>query len=349
MDGYLEQREYVGMRDALGGCTIIAFAYVFSLYLIPSHIRAKGRDDAVHIRYRMWASSTATALCAVGVVAYLYAYDVPKESFTIMQSLGLRLDTLVGAIVRTAVLMSFFYAGPLLTHLCTLYNIGYSDIDYEGRTLVRKDAGLATSSLRDASRARLDFLKDLWGALAAEDPLILYRNLVFAPVTEELAFRALMLPLLHPTFTCALGWSTEEVAMLNPIFFSLAHLHHVYEKLRSGQSVKMALLSTLLQASYTGIFGFVAALLFLRTGNLASPLTAHVICNFMGLPDVGFFFPPGHPNSSRLSFLHPYRHFHCFVHIFGLFLFWHSLIEMLFPFAIDNPFLECKSIYLKYL
>ena len=336
------------MENALGGCTFIAFAYVFSLYLIPSHIRAKGRDDAVHIRYRMWASSMATALSMVGVVAYFYVYEVSKEGFTIPQSLGLRLDTLMGAIVRTAVLMGIFYAGPALTFLCTLYSIGFSDIDYEGRTLVRKDAGLATSSLRDASRARLDFLKNLWGSFAAEDPLIFYRNLVFAPFTEEVAFRALMLPLLHEAFTCARGWSSEEVSMLNPIFFSLAHLHHVYEKLRSGQTVKMALLSTLLQASYTAIFGFIAALLLVRTGNLGAPLTAHVICNFMGLPDTGFFFPPGHPNSTRLSFLYPYRHFHCLVHILGLFLFSHCLSELLYPFAVNNPFLECKSIYLKY-
>ncbi len=40
----------------------------------------------------------------------------------------------------------------------------------------------------------------------------------------------------------------------------------------------------LFQAAFTTVFGWFAAYLLLRTGNLAAPLVAHVFCNWMGLP-----------------------------------------------------------------
>jgi len=35
------------------------------------------------------------------------------------------------------------------------------------------------------------------------------------------------------------------------------------------------------------VFGWFAAYLLLRSGNLAAPLVAHVFCNWMGLPALG--------------------------------------------------------------
>ena len=40
-----------------------------------------------------------------------------------------------------------------------------------------------------------------------------------------------------------------------------------------------------IQFAYTCIFGWYANFLHLRTGNLLAPLTAHVFCNIMGLPN----------------------------------------------------------------
>ena len=44
-------------------------------------------------------------------------------------------------------------------------------------------------------------------------------------------------------------------------------------------------LSKAIQFAYTCIFGWYANFLHLRTGNLLAPLTAHVFCNIMGLPN----------------------------------------------------------------
>ncbi|KAK8359319.1 hypothetical protein V6Z12_A04G087200 [Gossypium hirsutum] len=78
----------------------------------------------------------------------------------------------------------------------------------------------------------------------------------FAPVTEELVFRACMIPLL----LCG-GFKAYNVIFLCPTFFSLG-----------------------LQLGYTVIFGSYASFLFIRTGNIVAPLVAHAFCNYMGLP-----------------------------------------------------------------
>ncbi|XP_054947464.1 CAAX prenyl protease 2 isoform X3 [Physeter macrocephalus] len=87
------------------------------------------------------------------------------------------------------------------------------------------------------------------------------RNQVIAPLTEELVFRACMLPMLAPctglgpaVFTC-------------PLFFGVAHFHHIFEQLRFRQSsVGSIFLSAAFQFSYTAVFGAYTAFLFIRTG-----------------------------------------------------------------------------------
>ncbi|XP_036786549.2 CAAX prenyl protease 2 isoform X10 [Manis pentadactyla] len=75
------------------------------------------------------------------------------------------------------------------------------------------------------------------------------RNQVIAPLTEELVFRACMLPMLAPctglgpaVFTC-------------PLFFGVAHFHHIFEQLRFRQSsVGSIFLSAVLgQEGHTGV------------------------------------------------------------------------------------------------
>jgi prenyl protein peptidase len=46
----------------------------------------------------------------------------------------------------------------------------------------------------------------------------------------------------------------------------------------------MALARTIFQFTYTSLFGFFAAFVYIRTGNLLSVILAHSFCNWMGLP-----------------------------------------------------------------
>ncbi|GMN39408.1 hypothetical protein TIFTF001_008638 [Ficus carica] len=92
--------------------------------------------------------------------------------------------------------------------------------------------------------------------------ILAWRNYVVAPLTEELVFRACMIPLL----LCG-GFKLSTVIFLCPVFFSLAHLNHLMEVYsRQNYNFIKVFLSVGLQLGYTLIFGSYASFLFIRTG-----------------------------------------------------------------------------------
>ena len=73
---------------------------------------------------------------------------------------------------------------------------------------------------------------------------------------------------------------------MTPLYFGIAHIHHFYEYTLTHPHTPVlpALLRSLLQFSYTSIFGWYAEFLFLRTGSLPAVVLAHSFCNWGGLP-----------------------------------------------------------------
>lgn len=123
----------------------------------------------------------------------------------------------------------------------------------------------------------------------------MYRDLIIAPLSEEIVFRGcLCAPLLST------GMSPTAVAWTAPIFFGTAHLHHAFLKLQhtdgSASSRNAVIAGTALQFSYTTLFGAYCAHSFMRTGSLLAVFLSHMFCNFMGLPDASFL-----SSSSRLN------------------------------------------------
>ncbi|KAL1110204.1 hypothetical protein AAG570_008281 [Ranatra chinensis] len=108
--------------------------------------------------------------------------------------------------------------------------------------------------------------------------LIWLRNYIIAPFSEELTFRACMLPLLIQCFR------PQAAIFICPLFFGIAHLHHIIGCIKEGMNVKTALLVSGFQFTYTTIFGAYSAFLFLRTGHFVASLFAHTFCNYMGFP-----------------------------------------------------------------
>ena len=116
--------------------------------------------------------------------------------------------------------------------------------------------------------------------LADERPDIVLRNYVVAPVAEEVVFRGCMVPLLLPH----LG-STWTV-VLGPLFFGLAHVHHLIGRyIHEGEPLLLGLVNALFQTTYTSIFGMFSSYLFICTGHLATPIVSHSLCNVLGLPN----------------------------------------------------------------
>ncbi|XP_026830201.1 CAAX prenyl protease 2 isoform X2 [Ooceraea biroi] len=90
--------------------------------------------------------------------------------------------------------------------------------------------------------------------------LIWWRNQVVAPLSEEWTFRACMLPLLLQCFTPA------TAIFVCPLFFGVAHFHHVVGRVKMGMGIKHALFISCFQSAYTTLFGAYAAFLFAKTG-----------------------------------------------------------------------------------
>ncbi|KAJ6453443.1 hypothetical protein C8R47DRAFT_924400, partial [Mycena vitilis] len=112
-----------------------------------------------------------------------------------------------------------------------------------------------------------------------------FRNYFWGRLTEEVVFRACVLAVY------AMGGAARwKMIVFAPLVFGLAHVHHaweVYNRLcRTRYAAKQALLSSLFQTAYTTLFGAHASFLFLRTSSLIPPLTAHIFCNIMGIPQM---------------------------------------------------------------
>jgi len=103
------------------------------------------------------------------------------------------------------------------------------------------------------------------------------------PITEELVFRSTIIAV-HLLARV----SPTKLVFLTPLYFGIAHVHHLYETTLTHPHTPLAaiLLRTVVQFAYTSLFGFFAAFLLLRTGNVYACILAHSFCNAMGLPRV---------------------------------------------------------------
>jgi len=110
--------------------------------------------------------------------------------------------------------------------------------------------------------------------------ILLLRDTVIAPLSEEWVFRACSIALLSLD-----GWQANSIVALTPVLFGAAHLHHFLElKNLLGVDMQKALSIVCFQMLYTTVFGWFAAWLFVRTGHFVAPVGAHMFCNILGFP-----------------------------------------------------------------
>jgi len=180
---------------------------------------------------------------------FVYLFGAPHlvQNYTLAQILGLRCD-------------GFFNSATIPLFLTMLLFLGPSVLLLSDR------------------RFRVFCVPMFWKQSLQD--WIWWRNHVVAPFSEEFTFRACMVPVL-------LGYYTNKQAILiSPLFFGIAHFHHMVERIRKGQDIMTSFLVSMFQFTYTTIFGMYSALLFVRTGHFVAPFVVHAYCNFMGFPDI---------------------------------------------------------------
>lgn len=108
-----------------------------------------------------------------------------------------------------------------------------------------------------------------------------YRNYVAGPITEEVIFRSVLVPL-HLLAKI----SPTKIVFLTPLYFGIAHVHHFYEFTLTHPHTPLipALLRSLFQFGYTTLFGWFADFIYLRTGSIYACIIIHSFCNWVGLP-----------------------------------------------------------------
>ncbi|KAF6334106.1 Ras converting CAAX endopeptidase 1 [Rhinolophus ferrumequinum] len=245
-------------------CLSLACSYVGSLYVWKSELP---RDHPAVIKRRFTSVLVVSSLSPLCVLLWRELTGI-QPGTSLLTLMGFRLEGIFPAALLPLLLTMILFLGPLM-QLSMDCPCDLAD----GLKVV----------LAPRSWARC--LTDMrW-----------LRNQVIAPLTEELVFRACMLPMLAPctglgpaVFTC-------------PLFFGVAHFHHIFEQLRFRQnSVGSIILSAggacrcgyaaspspAFQFSYTAVFGAYTAFLFIRTGHLIGPVLCHSFCNYMGFPAV---------------------------------------------------------------
>ncbi|KAG9130990.1 hypothetical protein Leryth_006761 [Lithospermum erythrorhizon] len=254
----------ISKSTAVISCSAMAILYVAILYSPTLILRLPPPTSFKSFLLRRFVCAAISS--AVSIIAAAFLLPVNWEAIEILGAFGIRLDHTKQwqAVIYPLFLTSLMYAGSLILKALLVLDA----LSYEGQRLSMSDY------IKGAFVTFIDWMSSMVSNVGA------WRNYVVAPVTEELVFRACMIPLL----LCG-GFSTYAVIFLCPIFFSLAHLNHFLE-LYTQQKLSFLRASSIVgfQLGYTVVFGSYASFLFVRTGNLISPLIAHIFCNFMGLP-----------------------------------------------------------------
>ncbi len=237
----------------------MAFLFVGSLYMLPASLRGMPRNASAHIKGRIGSLTVACLICC-GLTVWL----LPEGGGTIvgpaLTSLGVRFDiSLVTAVFVPLIVASTLFIGPLFERAVLFIK----------HPRPRQNPPWSSVALRNL----------VLGSHADEDTLVVLRALVFAPIFEEIVFRACMLPLL-----CRSGSTCTTVVLGSPLLFGIAHLHHAVQSLRDGVAPVQVAAVVTLQTFYTSLFGIFANFVFLRTGHLAAVVVLHAFCNNMGFP-----------------------------------------------------------------
>lgn len=245
----MDPTEFVPLQDLprISCLTSVSCCFILSIIYVASLYVWRNDQERNH------PTTVKKRFCSVSVVmliAPVFVYKFSSKELlaqcTLFEVLGLRWTGLIAAFIIPALLTGLLFAGPLSVQLYNGHWELYSRLQY-------------------------------W--ITCFNDIHWLRNHVVAPLSEEFTFRACMMPLILQSFTHI------KSVFITPLFFGVAHFHHISERLRSGLDIKTAVIISCFQLTYTTLFGFYSAYLFAKTGHFFAPVIAHAICNHMGFPD----------------------------------------------------------------
>ena len=356
-------RTDIPLPSTLLYCLFLSTLFVCSLYaFVPSSIRRLPRDHCLHIRWRSGVV-VGVAIVGISTYPWLFclrsvvnsAGEDPEsrrmDDYPLWyRYLGISWQPLQD--IKIALHVLILYLGSLACTWLRTYHC-MRMLQWENDNQVRKNGSYnmrPTISTRATTELLPTFpnpkyfrraLHQTWVAPTIQSIQSFYnnesyrwiklRNLAIAPLAEEVIFRACLLPpLLASNSNDGKPMSPTAIVWIGPLFFGIAHLHHFFEQYRqislmqrSRKNICNLSLGLLLQWAYTTLFGAYVSHVFIRTASLSGVTIAHVICNYMGLPDIGFVDPE--------SNIYCYRWIIVVVYLVGVWYFVAGFDSMVFP------------------
>ena len=310
-------------------CLSLSLIFVLPLYvMVPKEVKNLEYNDSVQIKYRMYAVSAATIFAVLLCWTLYYDLDLALGAPKFQVMIGLN-ENLLSGMITSLFLMMIFYFGPIVLYL-TLNFIKLSHRISDKGQLSRLPYPMPVWEF--VTNIYLDVTYQIRSFDIKE-----FRAIVFAPVAEEIVFRACMVPPYYIYYKYILkDYSPYYIIYVAPSWFGVAHIHHLITKLKSGEKWMVAVAQTLFQFIYTIIFGCLASMLFLRTGSILSPIVSHMFCNYMGLPSNDYLVR----GKSKVSCVYPYRYLFLGLDMLGLCLFVYAVIPFTESFQDHNIYWE---------
>nr|CAG8635927.1 12992_t:CDS:2 [Entrophospora candida] len=253
-------------------CNLFAFIFVAGLYL-SKKTRIGGRQNHLltkdHPRVILERVISVVITCFISVII-IWRLILNYEGFSEMESL-LDQISIIFTLLGFNMPSSFHYIINLI-----FLPLSLSMILFFGPFYIKYlDRELPFQSYFNWKLNVFNYLTSLIG----------FRNVIFAPFTEEFVFRSCMVTLL-----ALADLSHAKIVFLTPFIFGMAHLHHAWEYYvnhgRTKQAAKIGLFTSIFQFIFTSIFGWYAVFLFMRTGSFLPPFLSHCFGNIMGFPNV---------------------------------------------------------------
>ncbi|PGG99351.1 hypothetical protein AJ79_08545 [Helicocarpus griseus UAMH5409] len=258
--GFIEKLKSLYNKDekpepVLSIYTAVVLSVIFTLlYVVPFYVSPAtrpsptlSRDAPSVIKARIRAVTTSCFLSSLGV----FCFFIYKANYPPTEGLRLLGWWPIGPleIGRSLLLTALLFMGPLF------------------------ESGIVEGEWRDWIRGSR-VAQTLGGWIG-------WRNFVAGPITEEVIFRSIIIPLHLLT-----ELSPTRIVFITPLYFGIAHVHHFYEfrLTHPHTSFGPSIARTFFQFGYTTIFGWYATFLYLRTGSLPAVIIVHAFCNYCGLP-----------------------------------------------------------------
>lgn len=273
--GKCQHRSDYGMGLAVLYCVTLSTLYVGSLYvLVPPKVRRLDRDHTRHIQWRSFATTTV-ALGAIGSYPRLFCKSYEKDLAGYASNEVFLLGRNVFGVLLHIVLL---YLGPIILSVLQMAEVRRLEIA----------RGRKRGSYWEEIMQQI--VMPPWNVLVnpkeRRERWKMIRNFVVAPWTEEVVFRGCMVPAL-----LGADMTPVAVALIAPLFFGVAHVHHAATRISKGEPIQPVLFMTLFQFLYTSLFGMYASHALIRTGSVPAVTVGHAYCNYMGLPSISFFQP----------------------------------------------------------